>query len=110
MLGHAAGVSSPRESNQKNSYQLKYANNFRGTASTFARPQSLRSLSVGTHKILIYTAESANEDTLHKRIFYVSQTIHNRPRPFERELSVLIKYVLTMLIQEEAILSICCEL
>ena len=80
---------------KKNSYQCKYANSFRGTGSTFARPQSLRSLSVGTLKILIYTAETANEDTLHKRIFYVSQTIHNRPRPFEREPTVLIRYVRT---------------
>jgi len=38
---------------------------------------------VRTLKILIYTAETANEDTLHKRIFYVSQTVHNRPSPLK---------------------------
>jgi hypothetical protein len=45
-------------------------------------------LSVGHVKILVYSASTESEETLHRRIFYACQTIHNPSGTFERGATV----------------------
>jgi hypothetical protein len=56
---------------------------FRGTAPTFAGPQSFRILPVRTLKILLYSAWSENEETPHKRIFMPVGPFLIAPGPLE---------------------------
>ena len=57
---------------------------FRCAAPTSARPQLFNFLSVGHVKILVYSAATESEGTLHRSPFYACQTIHNPPGTFER--------------------------
>jgi hypothetical protein len=81
MLGQVSGVSS---SHQNKDMSDMSTNGFRGTASTFARSQSFRFLSVGTFKTRNYSASIESEETLHELIFYACQTVLNRAGTFER--------------------------
>jgi hypothetical protein len=70
------GQTSARQNMEKGSYQYMSAKGFRGTAPTFARPESFP----GSPKTLVCSAVIQNKQALHQRIFYACQTIRNCPR------------------------------
>jgi hypothetical protein len=86
MFGQTSGVSSPTPTRGKNVHVsiCLQTFGFRCTAPTSARSQLLSFLSVGHVKILVYSAATESEETLHHRHFYVCPTIHNPPGTFER--------------------------
>ena len=75
-------LSSAHQNKKKSSYQcMLHTFSFRGTASTFAQPQSCRFLSMGTVQFVVYSSLIQHEETQYQLTLGTCQTFVTVPGP-----------------------------